>query len=315
MENAEQAEDFREPEERVSSSPAVRTAGVIGLGTMGSGIAARLMAQGLEVHGWNRTRSKAEQLIAGGLVWHDTPREVAEAVDVVISMVTDDTALRAVVAGPDGILSGLRPDQLYIDMSSVGPSASRAVADQARRRGAMMVDAPVSGSVPQVSSGSLSIMVGGDEPSFRQAEPVLRLLGSEVTHVGDSGSGLLLKLAINISLAVQALAFSEGLLLAERGGIDRALAVQVMTTSPIGSPMLRARTPLFVDPGDTVWFSIDLMSKDLKLALAEGAGTGEAMDFAYTAARRLIEAQQRGYGGADIAALHDVLATRDARAA
>lgn len=307
MEHSTQGQAVRE--ERANAPTAAPTVGVVGLGTMGGGIAARLLGLGLAVHGWNRTRSKAEPLIAKGLLWHDTPREVAEVADVVISMVTDDAALRSVVDRADGILSGLRPDQLYIDMSSVGPSTSVAVAEQARGRGAAMVDAPVSGSVPQLRDGSLSVMVGGDDVSFGRAEPLLRLLGDEVTHVGRNGSGLLLKLAINISLAAQASAFSEGLLLAERGGIEAGLAARVMSASPIGSPMLKARADLFVHPADKAWFPIDLMAKDMRLALTEAFRIDAQLEVTHAAARQLTEAQRRGFGPADIAALHEVLAT------
>jgi 3-hydroxyisobutyrate dehydrogenase-like beta-hydroxyacid dehydrogenase len=202
----------------------MRSVGVVGLGAMGSRIAGRLLAEGHEVHGTNRTKSKAQPLIEHGLRWQATPREVAAVADVVLSMVSDDAALEAITAGPDGILAGLAPGRVYVDMSTVSPEASVKIAERVQSLGSQMLDAPVSGSVPQAETGTLTIMVGGQETAFRRVQRLLDELGQTVTRVGENGQGLLLKLAINISLAVQTLAFSEGLLLAERGGIDPRLA-------------------------------------------------------------------------------------------
>lgn len=281
--------------------------GVVGLGEMGGELAGRLLAVGQEVHGTNRTAAKAQPLIARGLKWHDTPREVAGAADLVISMVTNDTALQEITGGPDGLVAGMSPGQVYVDMSSVSPQASIQVAERVRSAGAVMLDAPVSGSVPQVQQGTLAIMVGGDDATFRRVEPLLRQLGQTVTRVGDNGAGALLKLAINISLAVQTLAFSEGLLLAERGGIDPHLAAQVMSTSPIGSPMLKTRVPLLLNLPDDAWFTIRLMNKDIGLALDEAQRLAVALPSAAAAAGMLTKACELGYAERDIAGLHDVL--------
>jgi 3-hydroxyisobutyrate dehydrogenase-like beta-hydroxyacid dehydrogenase len=187
---------------------------------MGAPLAGRLLPDN-EVYGTNRTRTKAGALTEKGLIWRDTPREVAAGAQVVFSMVTDDGALAAITAGPDGILAGLRAGAVYVDMSTVSPRASRELAKRVDAAGATMIDAPVSGSVPAAENGTLAIMVGGADEAFDVVLPLLRRLGSSVTHVGDNGHGLLLKLAINISLAAQMLAFSEGMLLAERGGSTR----------------------------------------------------------------------------------------------
>jgi 3-hydroxyisobutyrate dehydrogenase-like beta-hydroxyacid dehydrogenase len=283
--------------------------GIVGLGAMGAQLAGRLLEAGHQVHGTNRTASRAQELMARGLRWHDTPREVASAAEVVISMVTDDAALAAITGGPDGVLAGLSPGNVYVDMSSVSPQASRQVAERVRALGARMLDAPVSGSVPQAEQGTLAIMVGGEEATFERVEPLLRQLGQTVTLVGDNGAGTLLKLAINISLAVQTLAFSEGLLLAERGGIDARLAAQVMAGSPIGSPMLKARVPLLLDLPDTAWFPIRLMHKDIRLALNEAQRLAVALPSATAAAGALADARELGYAERDIAGLHEVLAT------
>ena len=282
--------------------------GVVGLGAMGTQLAGRLLDAGHQVHGTNRTAARAQALLARGLRWHDTPREVASAAEVVISMVTDDDALAAITSGPDGILTGLAADKVYVDMSSVSPQASRQVAEQVRALGGRMLDAPVSGSVPQAEQGTLAIMVGGEEATFERVEPLLRQLGQTVTRVGDNGAGTLLKLAINISLAVQTLAFSEGLLLAERGGIDPRLAADVMANSPIGSPMLKARVPLLLDLPDTAWFPMRLMHKDIRLALNEAQRTGVVLPAAEAAAGALARAHELGYAERDIAGLHEVLA-------
>ncbi|MCW2597217.1 MAG: 3-hydroxyisobutyrate dehydrogenase [Jatrophihabitans sp.] len=280
---------------------------MVGLGSMGGGIAARLLDAGHEVHGTNRTAARAQPLIERGLQWHDTPREVADASDVVISMVTADTALYEITGGPDGIVAGLSPGQVYLDMSSVSRQASVLVAQRVRSAGARMLDAPVSGSVPQVEQGTLAIMVGGDEAPFRRVEPLLRQLGQTVTRVGDNGAGVLLKIAINISLAVQTVAFSEGLLLAERGGIDPHVAAEVMSSSPIGSPMLKARVPLLLDLPDRAWFTIRLLHKDIGLALDEGQRVGAALPSAAAAADVLATALELGYAERDIAGGREVL--------
>jgi 3-hydroxyisobutyrate dehydrogenase-like beta-hydroxyacid dehydrogenase len=283
--------------------------GFIGLGAMGSRIAGRLLDAGHEVHATNRTRSKAEPLIDRGLQWRTTPRSVAAAADVVFSMVTDDRALDAISAGPDGLLAGLGEGKVYVDMSTVSPHASRQLAEQVRERGAEMLDAPVSGSIPQAQSGTLTIMVGGNPDAFATVEPLLRELGQTVTHVGPNGDGLLLKLAINISLAVQTLAFSEGLLMAERAGVDPAVAAEVMSTSSIGSPMLKARVPLLLHLPDHAWFDIELMQKDIRLARETADDLQIPVPSATVADDMLSQARDLGYAHRDLAALHDVLAT------
>ena len=289
--------------------------GFVGLGAMGSRIAARLIAADLEVYGTNRSRDRAEGLIELGLNWRDTPREVAAAADITFSMVSDDQALAAITDGQDGILAGLAPAKIYVDMSTVSPPASREVAAAVARVGARMLDAPVSGSIPQAESGTLAIMVGGDREPFALAEPLLRRLGKTVTLVGSNGQGLLLKLAINISLAVQTLAFSEGLLLAERGGVDPEVAAEVMSSSPIGSPMLKGRVPLLLDLPERAWFDVELMHKDIRLALQAGDELTAALPSATVADEILTLAEELGYAHRDLAALHQVLARTSATAA
>ncbi|HEY5196017.1 MAG TPA: NAD(P)-dependent oxidoreductase [Solirubrobacteraceae bacterium] len=282
--------------------------GFVGLGAMGGRIAGRLLACGNVVYGTNRTRSRAGALVDGGLIWCDSPREVAEQADVVFSMVTDTPALAAITRGPGGILAGLRPGSVYVDMSTVSPDASRELADRVQEHGALMLDAPVSGSVPAAEGGSVAIMVGGDPAAFARVEPLLRELGQTVTHVGANGKALIMKLAVNISLAVQMIAFSEGVLLAERGGIDPELAIDVLNSSAVGSPMLRTRGPLLLDRPAEAWFDVNLMHKDLGLTLEQGRSLHVPLPSTAVASELLSTARALGYGAQDIVAVFDVLA-------
>jgi 3-hydroxyisobutyrate dehydrogenase-like beta-hydroxyacid dehydrogenase len=280
--------------------------GVVGLGHMGGSMAVRFLAAGYTVYGESRHRGDAGDLVQEGLEWRDTPRKVAEASDVLITSLPDDDVLKGVATGPDGILAGLSAEKMWVDMSTVSPRASRELAERVRTIGAVMLDAPVSGSVPQVQAGTLTIMVGGDAQAYARVEPILRELGTP-THIGGNGQGLVLKLAINISLAVQMLAFAEGLTLADGAGIDRKLAVEVMTQSPIGSPMLKARAELVLNLPDDAWFNVSLMQKDIALALDTGRELHVPLPAAATADQLLTLARALGYERRDIAALFNVL--------
>jgi 3-hydroxyisobutyrate dehydrogenase-like beta-hydroxyacid dehydrogenase len=287
----------------------METIGFIGLGKMGGNMAARYLAAGYTVYGEARDRSAAQWLIDQGLRWVDTPRSVAKAADIVMTSLPNDEVVEAVAAGPDGLLAGLSKGKLWADLSTISPRVSHTLAARVREegRGALMLDTPVSGSVPQVKAGTLTILVGGDEHAYRRLEPVLRVLGTP-EYVGENGQGLVLKLAINISLAVQMLAFSEGLLLAERAGIDPHRAAGIMTESPIGSPMLKARVPLVLDRPDETWFDVELMHKDIRLVRQAGEEPATPLPTAAVADEILAAADQLGYGHRDIAALRDVLA-------
>ncbi|HEY6652908.1 MAG TPA: NAD(P)-dependent oxidoreductase [Solirubrobacterales bacterium] len=288
-------------------SAAHETIGFVGLGHMGGNMAARYLDAGYPVYGEARGRADAEKLLEEGLTWRETPREVAESVDVVFTSIPNDDVLEEVASGPDGIVAGLAEGKTWVDVSTVSPRVSRKVAEQVRASGAEMLDAPVSGSVPQVQSGTLTIMVGGDEHAYEGVEHLLRELGTP-TYIGQNGQGLILKLAINISLAVQMLALSEGLVMAERDGVDRELALKVMTESPIGSPMLKARAPLILDLPEEAWFDVDLMHKDIRLALETADELHVPVLSAGAADEILTKAGELGYGHRDLAALHEVLA-------
>ena len=286
----------------------MNTIGFVGLGAMGSRMAGRLVASRHEVYGTNRTAAKAAPLIARGLRWRDTPREVARSAAVIFSMIRDDAALAAIASGPDGILAGLAPGKIWIDISTVSPGAARALADRVERAGATLLNAPVSGSVPAAEQGSLEMLLGGDPGAIEQVEPLLRELASRVIRIGTNEQALIMKIAINISLAEQMLAFSEGVLLAERVGINRKLALEVMTDSAIGSPLLKARAPLVMHLPEDAWFSLELVQKDLGLALDAADKLHVPLPGAAVANEIITVARKLGYGGRDLAALFEVLA-------
>jgi 3-hydroxyisobutyrate dehydrogenase-like beta-hydroxyacid dehydrogenase len=282
--------------------------GFVGLGVMGGGIARRLLEAGHQVHGYNRTREKGRPFEELGLVLEESPRAVAESADVVLSMVTNVAALRAVAEGDEGILAGLAPGKIWIDMTTAAPAVSRELAAQARERGADMVDAPVSGSVSTLEEGRLSIMVGGRPETFAQVEPILKDVGPKVTLVGDNGQALLLKIAINLSLQVQMVAFSEGLLLAEKDGIDREVALDVMLNSVIASPMLKYRGPFVLEQPEEAWFNVNMMQKDMLLALDLGRELDVPMPTTAISNELLTAARGMGLAHHDFAIVFEVLA-------
>jgi 3-hydroxyisobutyrate dehydrogenase-like beta-hydroxyacid dehydrogenase len=282
--------------------------GFVGLGVMGGGVARRLLEAGHEVAGYNRSREKAVPLVELGLDLKETPRGVAEAADVVFSMVTNAAALEAVTEGPDGILAGLGPGKVYVDMTTGTPEASRALADRVAELGAQMLDAPVSGSVSTLEEGRLSIMVGGDEDAFAVAEPILEDVGRKVLHIGSNGQALLMKIAINLSLHVQMVAFCEGLLLAEKDGIDKEVAVEAFMESVVASPMLKYRGPFVLEMPDEPWFNVNMMQKDMLLALEAGRRLDVPMPTTAVSNELLTAARGMGFVEQDFAVVYEVLA-------
>jgi 3-hydroxyisobutyrate dehydrogenase-like beta-hydroxyacid dehydrogenase len=282
--------------------------GYVGLGNMGGLMADRLMAKGHTVTGYNRTKSKAQWLVDKGMTWGESPRAVAAASDATFVMVTNSAALDAVASGPDGLLAGLGAGKLLIDMSTVSPVVSRALAAKVRDKGAAMVDAPVSGSVITLQQGKLSVMVGGEESTFNRVKPLLEDVGPRVTHVGENGLALSMKIAINLSLAVQMLAFSEGVLLAEKSGIARETAVDVMTHSVIGSPMVQYRGPMVLNMPDEAWFDVNMMQKDMLLALEMGRQLDVPLPTTAITNEMLTAARGMGLAKKDFAIIFQVLA-------
>ena len=275
---------------------------------MGSRMAKRLLDAGHDVTGYNRTRSKAQWLLDAGMKWGNTPRAVAEANDVVFTMVTNTEALRAVTEGVDGILAGLSTGKIYVDMSTVSPAAIRAAAKQVEAKGAAMLDAPVSGSVITLEEGKLSFMGGGKRETFEKVLPILQAIGPKATHVGGNGLAVSMKIATNLSLAVQMLAFSEGVLLAEKSGIARATAVEVLLNSVIASPMVKYRGPFVLKMPDEAWFDVNMMQKDMLLALEMGRQLDVPLPTTAITNQMLTAARGMGLAEKDFAILFEVLA-------
>ena len=282
--------------------------GFVGLGVMGSRVAKRLLDAGHTVTGYNRTKSKADWLLKEGMLWADSPRQAAQASDFVFSMVTNTKALQAVAEGPEGILSGLAAGKIYVDMSTVSPAVSQALAARVAELGAQMLDSPVSGSVVTLEEGRLSLMVGGDRQAFEKVQPLLLNIGPKVNYVGRNGLAVGMKIATNLSLAVQMLAFSEGVLLAEKSGIPRATAVEVLLNSVIASPMVKYRGPFVLEQPDEAWFDINIMQKDMNLALEMGQHLDVPLPTTAVTNELLTAARGMGMAQLDFAALFNVLA-------
>jgi 3-hydroxyisobutyrate dehydrogenase-like beta-hydroxyacid dehydrogenase len=269
---------------------------------------ARLLEKGHTVTGYNRTRSKAQWLIDKGMKWAETPRAVAEASDITFAMVTNAAAIAAIADGPDGIVAGLGAGKFFIDMSTVSPEVSRATAAKVRAKGADMVDAPVSGSVVTLQQGKLSVMVGGRPETFERVKPLLLDIGPKVTHVGDNGLALAMKIAVNLSLAVQMLAFSEGVLLAEKSGVRREVAVDVLTHSAVASPMIQYRGPFILEQPEEAWFDCNMMQKDMLLAMDLGRQLKVPVPTTAVSNEFLTAARGMGWEKKDFAVMFDVLA-------
>ena len=282
--------------------------GFVGLGVMGSQMVSRLLDKGHTVTGYNRTRSKAQWLIDKGMKWADSPRAVCGAADVIFAMVTNSAALEAITEGPDGLLAGLTAGRTFVDMSTVSPDDSRALAAKVRARGADMLDAPVSGSVVTLQQGKLSIMVGGRRETFEKTKALLEEIGPKVTYVGANGIALSMKIATNLSLAVQMLAFSEGVLLAEKSGIAREVAVDVLTHSAIASPMIQYRGPFVLQQPEEAWFDVNMMQKDMVLAMDLGRQLDVPLPTTAVSNEFLTAARGMGWTKYDFACMFDVLA-------
>jgi 3-hydroxyisobutyrate dehydrogenase-like beta-hydroxyacid dehydrogenase len=282
--------------------------GFVGLGVMGSEMVNRLLSKGHSVTGYNRTRSKAEWLIKKGMKWADSPRAVVAESDVVFSMVTNSAALAAIMNGSDGMLAAVIPGKLFVDISTVSPAFSREIAGKIREKGGDMVDAPVSGSVITLQEGKLSVMVGGCKETFEKVKALLLDIGPKVTYVGENGLALVMKIGTNLSLAVQMLAFCEGVLLAEKSGIAREVAVDVLTHSVIASPMVQYRGPFVLKQPEEAWFNVNMMQKDMLLALELGRQLDVPMPTTAITNEFLTAARGMGLVEKDFAVVFDVLA-------
>jgi len=282
--------------------------GFVGLGVMGSRMVKRLLDTGHTVTGYNRTKSKAQWLLDAGMQWADSPRAVVEASDISLSMVTNTNALKAIAEGDDGLLAGLGAGKIHVDMSTVSPTYSQGLAEQVKAKGAAMLDAPVSGSVITLEEGKLSLMVGGDADVFEKVKPILLDIGPKVTHVGKNGLAVTMKIATNLSLAVQMLAFSEGVLIAEKAGIKREVAVDVLTNSVIASPMVKYRGPFVLEMPAEAWFNVNMMQKDMNLALELGRQLDIPLPTTAATNEMLTAARGMGFEEQDFAVMFDALA-------
>jgi 3-hydroxyisobutyrate dehydrogenase-like beta-hydroxyacid dehydrogenase len=282
--------------------------GFIGLGAMGAGIVRRLLAAGHAVTGWNRTKDKAADLIARGMLWAESPREAASRSEIVFSIVTDAEAVSDVTLGADGILAGLSPGSIYLDMSTISPSASQAIADKFRSAGLTMLDAPISGSTVTLEAGKASIMVGGDQAAFERVRPVLLDIGAKATHIGANGMAVQMKLAINLVLMVEVIAFGEGMALAEKGGVAREVAVQAMLNSVVASPVLGYRAPFILEGGMPAnpLADVNLQQKDMLLVLELGRKLGSPVPLAAAANEMMNACRGLGLDHHDFVTAHRV---------
>ena len=278
--------------------------GFVGLGTMGSGVVRRLLAAGHEVAGWNRSREKAEALAADGLVVADSPGAVAAGADAVFTMLTNAAAVATVA---EELADALGEGGIWLDMSTIAPAESRAVAARVPS-GAFFLDAPVSGSPATLARGELSIMVGGDRAAFERVQPLLLDIGPKVTYLGEQGSALTMKMAINLSLVVQGMSFCESVAMAERSGIDREAAVDAVLKSVIASPMLGYRGPMILEDRmpETPFADVALQQKDQELGLGLARELGTPMPFASLANTFLTACSAAGLGDKEWIAVYDV---------
>ena len=282
--------------------------GFVGLGVMGQGIVPRLMAAGHGVIGWNRSKDKAKPLIDKGMAFADTARAVAAQSEIVFSCLTDGTAVRAVALGDDGIIAGLRPGGIYLDMSTIAPDASRAIAKEFAAKGLVMLDAPISGSPVTLAQGNASVMVGGDKAAFERVEPVLRAIGPKVTHIGESGMAVQMKIAVNLLLMVEVIAFGEAVALAEKGGVNREVAVDAILKSVAAAPVLGYRGPFILDGKmpSVPLADVTLQQKDMLLALDLGRKLGSPVPLAAAANEMMNACRGLGIDGNDFVVAHQV---------
>jgi 3-hydroxyisobutyrate dehydrogenase-like beta-hydroxyacid dehydrogenase len=282
--------------------------GFVGLGAMGQVIVPRLMAAGHEVTGWNRSRERAAPLIDKGMAWADSPAAVARASHLTFSIVTDGAAVKQVALGENGVLSGMQPGAVYVDMGTIAADVTRSVAAELEKHGFAMLDAPLSGSPVTVEQGNASLMIGGDKATFERIEPVLRAIGPKVTYIGPSGQAVTMKLAVNALLMVEVIAFGEALALAEKGGVDREVALDAFLKSVTAAPVLGYRGP-FVLEGKmpkVPLADVTLQQKDMLLVLDMARRFGCPVPLAAAANEMMNACRGLGLDRNDFVVAHEV---------
>jgi 3-hydroxyisobutyrate dehydrogenase-like beta-hydroxyacid dehydrogenase len=284
----------------------VTTVAVLGAGRMGGAMVGTLRRSGFDVVAWNRDRARADEVArTTGAGIAETPSEAAAASDVAITSLADDAAVAAVYADAVG---GFHAGQVVLEMSTIAPETVRTIAPSVLGRGAAMLDAPVSGSVPVVERGELTIMVGGEPDVLERARPVLEALSSTIIHVGELGTGATMKLAVNALVHGLAVALSESLVLAERAGVERTTAYEVFASGAAAAPFVLYKRAAFERPDETpVAFSLDLVAKDLDLILALAERVGAPMPQADTNREEVRAALESGLADRDMSALADYL--------
>lgn len=281
--------------------------GFVGLGVMGAGIVRRLLRAGYPVTGWNRTREKAAPLLEAGMRWAESPRLVAAASEIVFSIVTDGAAVEEVALGPEGILAGLPRGGIYLDMSTISPEVSRQLASRFASAGFTMLDAPISGSPVTLEQGNASIMVGGDPAAFEKVRPVLAAIGPKVSYIGGNGLAVQTKLAINLLLMVEVIAFGEAVALAEKGGVKREVVVDAILKSVAASPVLGYRGPFILEGKmpKVPLADVALQQKDMTLVLEEGRRLGAPLPLAACANEIMNACRGLGLGHYDFVIAHE----------
>lgn len=270
--------------------------GFIGLGIMGRGMARNLLKAGFELRVWNRTASRMAELVAEGAVASASPAELAAHSDLIITCVSDTPDVEAVIRGENGVIAGAKPGALVIDMSTISPQATQAIAAELATKGIEMLDAPVSGGSEGAARGTLSIMVGGDAEQVARAMPMFQAMGKTITHVGGHGAGQTVKLVNQILVVVNALAMSEALLFAQAGGVDPRKALEAVSQGAGGSWMLSNRGPQILARDWRPGFTIDLQQKDVRLVLTAAEQLGVPVLATSLIANLYRTLQARGLG-------------------
>ena len=283
--------------------------GFIGIGLMGQHMARRVLLGGYPLTIWNRTKDKARPLLEAGAAWADSPRAVAQVSDMVITMVTDSAAAEQVACGPGGVLEGVHPGLVLIDMSSITPETSRAIAKRAAACGVAMLDAPVTGAPRVAADGKLGIMVGGPRETFEHCRPLLQTMGVKIVYAGLSGMGSTLKLVNNLILGVAIHASAEALVLATKAGLDPQAVIEITSVGGARSGAMETRGPRMVKRDFSPHFSVNNMYKDLSNVLRLAEECGVSLPVTGTAREILRAAKSQGKGELDSSVVMTILET------